>query len=203
MDAEPAIPGLGIVRLVPAIDTPMNDGCGERFDTQCLPNGDGSTLVVEAPDGKRGPRLTLHVALQAVVRGVEHSSVADRTEQLDVLCVSPHQRHRGTRGTTGEELPLRKVWSVPDLLGEQATAGSERLDGVEKASRLFGSPRCQFVVGALADEEGPGAPYAHTIERCPVGVLPIAVTIVSVPGWSLGCLNAQQRVDRLDGVHDA
>jgi hypothetical protein len=40
----------------------------------------------------------------------------------------------------------------------------------------------QFVVRALADEQRPQPPDARAVERCPVGVLTIAIVVVALGG---------------------
>ncbi len=101
-----------------------------------------------------------------------------------------------------EQLPLRNVRAVPDLLREQTAVPGE---GLERLRQLFGCARAsgrQLVVRALAGEKRPRAADAGPIERCAVAVFAVTVALVAVPRRPVRRVDLERRVDDRDGAHD-
>jgi len=124
------------------------------------------------------------IALHRLRRGVEHAPVRQGATQLDVLGVSPHERHGRPRRLGEEELPLRDVGGVPDLLGQEAAFVGERRERIEERLRLVAPARGELVVRALGGEQRPRTPSADPVEGGAVLVLAVAIAVVAMPGWA-------------------
>src|SRR5258705_12543857 len=188
----------------PAIHTPMHRGLGQRLHAERSTGGHRAHLVVETPDDVTGRgRFFSEVPLNGLRRPVEDLTVSKRPAQLQVLGVRPHEWHRGAGRLPEEQLPLRNVGAVPDLLGKKTTVARE---GLERLRQLFGGARTssrQLVVGALASEERPGAADADAVERWAVGVYAVAVTLIAMPRRTVGRVDLELRVDDLDRAQNA
>src|SRR4029450_10553330 len=150
-----------------------------------------------------GRRWVDEVPPPGLRRAVEDLAISERPAQLQVLGVRPHERHRRAGRAPEEQLPLRNIGAVPDLLWEQTAVARE---GLERLRQLFGrtpASRRQLVVGGLAGAQWPRAADAGPVERRAVGVFAVAVTLVSVPRRTVRRIDLERRVDDLDRAHDA
>ncbi len=127
---------------------------------------------------RSSPRGSARTGLR---RRVEDAAVVQRAAQLDVLGVRPDQRH-GRAGRPAEVQPASGMSAE-----SQTCSGSRPLslanDSMARSSslRLASPARRQFVVGALAGQQRPGAADAGAVERRAVGVFAVAVVVVAVP----------------------
>ena len=106
-------------------------------------------------------------------------TVAERAGELEVFGIRPDEGHGRAGGPAEEQLFLGDVRGVPDLFGEQAAFVGEAGEGAGEAAGLVGVAGGEFVVGALADEQRPGASSARAVEGGAVPVLAVAVAVVA------------------------
>src|SRR5438552_13300015 len=115
----------------------------------------------------------------------------------------PYERHRRTRRSAVEQVPLRKIDAIPNLLRNQPARA--RVRG-HRASEQHGdvvSAGGKLVVGAFADQEWPAAPDAGAVERRTVFMLAIPVAVIAMPHRPGGSIALEQSVDYGNGVEDA
>ena len=123
--------------------------------------------------------------------------------------MGPHQRHSRAAGFSEKHIGLREIRRVPNLLRQHATAGSKLFHGCDECADV--SSRGQFVMGALACEQGPCASDAPAGVWFAIRMRAIAIIVIAPPAWAIrGCdfehrVNHTQRVfhERLTCLADA
>src|ERR1019366_10031373 len=114
----------------------------------------------------------------------------------------PDERHRRAGSSSKEQLTLRDVRRVPDLLGNHPALVGEGFQGTREAARLVAVSRRELVVGALTDEQGPRSTHAGAVERCAVFVLAVPIAVVAAPRGTVGRLDLQESIDDAQRVED-
>src|SRR5258708_15660713 len=108
------------MRGLPSVAAPMNGCVGLNCNAQSLSRWHAAALVVEAPLPVHRPALLHAVTLHGLRRLIENLAVFERTHQLDVLRMRPHQRARRTGGFAEKKFARGDVGGVPDLFGQEA-----------------------------------------------------------------------------------
>src|SRR6266700_756022 len=106
VDSQARIAGRGVLGRLPAIAAPMDHRRRLHRNAQCFSGRHNSALVVEPPFPETGLAFLYPVALYGLRRLIENLAVPQRTDQLDVLRMRPHQRTSRPRRLAQEKLTL-------------------------------------------------------------------------------------------------
>src|SRR5438093_5377766 len=110
MDSEPSVNGFGIRCSLPSVRAPVN-GCGcEHFDSQISSKRDCPNFLVKPPCCKFGASLLCLISNDRLWGHVEDFSFADGSCELDILGVSPDERHSWTGGAAAVKASLGNVF---------------------------------------------------------------------------------------------
>ena len=181
----------------------MDQGGFEHLDAEALAVIHGLALVIEPPKGEIGTDLLHLIPLDGLGRQVEDPAIRQGATQLDIFGMGPDQGHGGAGGLAEAEFLLGDVGGIPDLFRQEAAFVGE--PGQGRAQHLGGFPptRGEFEVGPLPGEQGPGPADAGAVEGGPVFMLPVAIAVVAPPQRPRRSIALEQRVNYLDGIHDA
>src|ERR1700744_705137 len=119
--------GWAVCRRHPVVGRPVDQRLLAKFQPQRPSRPNTVDFRSELPDDRRRRRRILDVAIHGLRRHVEHGTVPQRPQQLDVLGMRPYQRHGAAGGPTTEQFELRDVVAVPDLFRDQATRACRSL----------------------------------------------------------------------------
>src|SRR5258708_30189523 len=108
--------GHDVPACAPILAAPMDESGLGKLDPQDLSGGDDLRFLIAAPGHVPGMHTVDLVALARLRRHVEDALFPKRAQQLDMLGMRPDERHRRSRGPAAEELALRNILAVPDLL---------------------------------------------------------------------------------------
>src|SRR5207302_5304233 len=98
--------------------------------------------------------------------------------ELDVLRMCPYERHRRTRRSAVEKVPLRKIDAIPNLLRNQPARARLRGHRLAESPGGVAPAGGELIMRAFADQERPAAPDAGAVERRTVSMLFILVALV-------------------------
>ena len=87
-----------------------------------------------------GATLLNQIALHAVRRHVEHTTIAQRAQQLDVFPVGPDQWHCGTGWLAAKQFALRNVFGLPDLFRQQSARPRQLAKCAQQRGGMPGQP---------------------------------------------------------------
>jgi hypothetical protein len=96
------------------------------------------------------PAAAFRCAIPLVDRvdAVKDLAVESRAQQLEILRMRPHQRHRRAGRAPHAQAPLRPIGLVPNLLRQKLAAGRKLLVSFDQRSDV--ASRCQLVMRAFA-----------------------------------------------------
>src|SRR5579864_1317660 len=95
---------------------------------------------------------------------------------------------------------LAIIGAVPDLFGQEARGGGKIFHRPQVARSVTAGR--EFVMAALAREQGPWPPDAPSDERAAVVALAVAVVVVAQPAGACGEIALEDRVDHLQRILD-
>ena len=99
-----------------------------------------------------------HVSIVDSINLVKDFAVSDGTLELHVFRVRPQKRHCRISRTTEMEMLQRRIWTIPDLLWNQADTLREFLNCVQEWPGVMAGG--DFVVTALAGQQRPWTPLS-------------------------------------------
>src|SRR5205085_7625927 len=115
----------------------------------------------------------------------------------------PDQRHRAAGRTPIEQLALRHVNAIPDLLGEHAAVARLRAHHAEEVHRRLRPPARELVMRALTGEQRPPSADTRAIEGRAIFVLAVAIVVVSIPRRARMRAAAEQGIDNANGIENS
>src|SRR6201996_104273 len=142
--------------------------------------------------------VALAISLLDHRNAIEYPTIRRRSQQLQILRMRPHQRHRSACWLAKDQpIPVRLI---PYLLRKQASRRSETLNRLNVWLHI--APRGQLIMRAFADQQWPWAPFTPPLKRTAVFPLSIPVMVVAVPAWPLRRLDFQYLIDHLQRIDD-
>src|SRR4051812_1420209 len=117
--AQTRIASVGVMLRIPFVDTPMHLCRRKEHDAQGFVPGNAACFVIESPAENLSYTFLHQVALHGLWRLIEHLTDANRSAQLDVFGMCPHQRTSRARWLATEEFQGWNIGGIPDLLWEQ------------------------------------------------------------------------------------
>src|SRR6267142_557159 len=139
-----------------------------------------------------------HVSIVDSVNSVKDFAVSGGTLELHVFRVRPQERHCRISRTTEMEMLQRRVWTIPDLLWNQADTLREFLNGVQEWPGVMSGG--DFVVTALAGQQRPWTPLSPTCVRSAVFSLAKAVMVVATAAGSIRRINFKHSIDHAQRI---
>ena len=115
----------------------------------------------------------------------------------------PYKRHRRTRRSAVEKVPLRKIDAIPNLLRNQPARARLRGHRLSEPHGDVAPAGGELIMRAFADQQRPAAADAGAVERRTVFMLAIPVAVIAMPHRTGGGLALEQLVDYGNGVDDA
>src|SRR5882672_4367753 len=139
-----------------------------------------------------------HVSIVDIFNLVKDFAVSGGTLELHVFRVRPQERHCRTSRTTEIEMLQRRIWTIPDLLWNQADTLREFLNCVQEWRRVMSGGN--FVVTALAGQQRPWTPLSPTGVRSAVFSLAKAVMVVATPAGSIRRVHFEHSIDHAQRI---
>jgi hypothetical protein len=94
----------------------MDESGRGKLDPQNPSGGNDLRFLIAAAGHVPGMHTIDLVALARLRGHVEDALFPEGAQQFDMLGMRPDERHRRSRGPAAEELALRNIVAVPDLL---------------------------------------------------------------------------------------
>src|SRR5882724_5402262 len=185
----------------PFIRRPMEQKWRAGLNPQTYAAGDCGDLPVRFPYFDR--RAFSMVSNVPVIDGFNQIgvfTVGSRAAQLDVLRVSPHQRHRGARLSAKHKMALGKIRRIPHLFWYQANAACKMFECPDVRFGIIAGSK--FVNAALRRQHWPGPSDPPSVVGGAVLVLSETIVIVSTPHRTCRRVYLEHRIDNTQGVVD-
>src|SRR2546426_9761978 len=156
-----------------------------------------SRLPVELP-ALGGGSLAVRVAMGHVGNEIEALPVMDGSKEFDVLGMGPHQWTGPAGGPAPEQVSVRPVCLIPDLLREQTNPVPESFKRPDQWP--YGMARSQFVMAPLSGQQRPGPALPPSLKWPSIGALTVPIMVVAMPAGTKRRLDLQHGVDHAHGI---